>query len=69
MRSDGVHRVILNTPLYKEIKFGTPTGNLPTGKLVNVAGVDNKKIVPFLIRVCLLLAVSASVSAVVLTHS
>lgn len=54
MRSDGVHRVILNTPLYKGIKFGTPSGEEPTGKLVNVAGVDNGKIVPFLLRVCFL---------------
>jgi Ran-binding protein 3 len=31
MRADGSHRVILNTPVKKEIKFGAPTGGPPQG--------------------------------------
>ncbi|KAL1954433.1 hypothetical protein VTO42DRAFT_1203 [Malbranchea cinnamomea] len=50
MRSDGVLRVILNTPLYKGMKVGTASGEEPTGKLVNIAGVEDGKIVPLLIR-------------------
>jgi Ran-binding protein 3 len=31
MRADGSHRVVLNTPVTKEIKFGTPSGGAPQG--------------------------------------
>nr|POE54575.1 brefeldin a resistance protein [Quercus suber] len=33
MRADGSHRVVLNTPIKKEIKFGAPTGGAPQGGL------------------------------------
>lgn len=31
MRADGSHRVVLNTPIMKDMKFGTPTGGPPQG--------------------------------------
>lgn len=31
MRAEGSHRVILNTPIKKELKFGTVSGEPPTG--------------------------------------
>ncbi|EME38316.1 hypothetical protein DOTSEDRAFT_75765 [Dothistroma septosporum NZE10] len=31
MRADGSHRVLLNTPIKKELTFGAPTGGKPTG--------------------------------------
>lgn len=31
MRADGSHRVVLNTPVMKDMKFGTPTGGPPQG--------------------------------------
>lgn len=43
MRADGSHRLILNTPVKKEIKFGTVTGEAPTGQYVYFMGsIDNK---------------------------
>ncbi|KAK0268174.1 hypothetical protein LTR35_015720 [Friedmanniomyces endolithicus] len=34
MRADGSHRVVLNTPVSKEIKVGAPTGGPPQGGLM-----------------------------------
>lgn len=31
MRAEGSHRVVLNTPVTKEIKYGTPSGEKPSG--------------------------------------
>lgn len=43
MRADGSHRVILNTPVKKEIKFGSASGGQPQGGLVLFMGtVDGK---------------------------
>lgn len=43
MRAEGSHRVILNTPVKKEIKFGAPTGGPPQGGFVYFMGaVDGK---------------------------
>lgn len=43
MRAEGSHRVILNTAVKKEIKFGTPTGDAPQGGYVYFMGaVDGK---------------------------
>ena len=43
MRADGSHRVILNTPVTKEIKFGAPKGGPPTGGYIYFMGaVDGK---------------------------
>lgn len=44
MRADGSHRVILNTPVKKEIKFGTPKGEAPSnGYLYFMGTVDGKE--------------------------
>lgn len=43
MRADGSHRVILNTPVKKEIKFGDPAGELPKGGYMYFMGtVDGR---------------------------
>lgn len=43
MRADGSHRVILNTPIKKEIKFGSASGGQPQGGLLLFMGtVDGK---------------------------
>jgi Ran-binding protein 3 len=43
MRADGSHRVLLNTPVRREIQFGTPTGDKPTGGYIFFSGtIDNK---------------------------
>jgi hypothetical protein len=38
MRADGSHRVVLNTPVKKEIKFGTPSGAPPTNGFMYFLG-------------------------------
>lgn len=43
MRADGSHRVLLNTPVKKEIKFGAPTGGAPQGGYMYFMGtIDGK---------------------------
>ncbi|KAF2217695.1 hypothetical protein CERZMDRAFT_92350 [Cercospora zeae-maydis SCOH1-5] len=44
MRADGSHRVLLNTPILPEIKFGQPDGSRPNGSYVYFMGtIDEKK--------------------------
>ena len=65
MRTEGVLRVILNTPLFKGMKVGTPTGEEPSGKQVTLAALEKGKTVPLLLRVCCLFsyrAVTASIA-------
>ncbi|KAK2811671.1 hypothetical protein FQN50_002015 [Emmonsiellopsis sp. PD_5] len=50
MRADGVWRVILNTPIFKGMKAGDPSGAPPSGKQVHFAGFEEGKSVPFLLR-------------------
>lgn len=38
MRADGSHRVVLNTPIKKEITFGTPSGAAPTNGFIYFMG-------------------------------
>jgi Ran-binding protein 3 len=38
MRADGSHRVVLNTPIVKGVKFGSVTGEAPTGGYVYFMG-------------------------------
>lgn len=52
MRTDGVFRLILNIPLYKGMKVGDAEGKEPTGKHVQIAGVEDGRTVPLLLRVC-----------------
>jgi Ran-binding protein 3 len=51
MRSDGVWRVILNSPVFKGMKAGDASGEEPSGKQVHLAGIENGRTVPFLLRV------------------
>ncbi|KAI5299179.1 hypothetical protein KEM56_003456, partial [Ascosphaera pollenicola] len=51
MRADGVMRVILNTPLFKGMKFGDAAGNMPTTKAVNLTAVEEGHPVLFTLRV------------------
>lgn len=53
MRTDGVHRVVLNTPIFKGMRFGTPDGKEPTGRTLNLTGMENGKPALFLLKVCL----------------
>jgi len=44
MRADGSHRVVLNTPVKKEIKFGSPAGGAPQGGFMCFMGtIDGKE--------------------------
>lgn len=44
MRAEGSHRVVLNTPIKKEIKFGAPNGGPPTGNYIYFMGtIDNSE--------------------------
>lgn len=38
MRADGSHRVILNTPILKQLKFGTVNGDAPQGGIIFFLG-------------------------------
>jgi Ran-binding protein 3 len=51
MRMDGVHRVILNTPVFKEMKVGTQDGGEPSGKTMYLSGLEEGKPKGFSIRV------------------
>ena len=51
MRTDGVHRVVLNTPIFKGMKFGTVDGSEPTGKMMNLTGIEDGKPALFLLKV------------------
>ncbi|KAG2004067.1 hypothetical protein GB937_009192 [Aspergillus fischeri] len=51
MRADGVLRVMLNTPLFKGMKVGDPSGNEPKSKQIHLAGVEDGRTVPLLLRV------------------
>jgi hypothetical protein len=51
MRTDGVHRVVLNTPIFKGMKVGNPDGDEPTGKTLNVTGMEGGKPTLFALKV------------------
>ncbi|GFF80926.1 ran-specific GTPase-activating protein 2 [Aspergillus udagawae] len=51
MRADGVLRVMLNTPLFKGMKVGDPSGNEPNSKQIHLVGVEDGRTVPLLLRV------------------
>ena len=56
MRADGSHRVILNTPIKKELRFGSVTGEAPVGGYVHFMGsIDGKPKLELLqLKVCFL---------------
>ncbi|KAF7168337.1 hypothetical protein CNMCM5623_001345 [Aspergillus felis] len=51
MRADGVLRVMLNTPLFKGMKVGDPSGDEPKSKQIHLVGVEDGRTVPLLLRV------------------
>jgi Ran-binding protein 3 len=51
MRADGVLRVMLNSPLFKGMKVGDPSGNEPKSKQIHLVGVEDGRTVPLLLRV------------------
>ncbi len=49
MRAEGSHRVILNTPVRKELRFGDSNGGAPTGGIIHFMGsIDGKPQIEFL---------------------
>jgi hypothetical protein len=52
MRSDGVHRVILNTPIFREMRVGAADGGPPNGKTINFTGLEAGKPSLFILKVC-----------------
>lgn len=51
MRADATHRVILNTPVFKGMRFGAPDGTEPTGKIMHLQSLEESKPVPLQIKV------------------
>jgi Ran-binding protein 3 len=51
MRTDGVHRVILNSPVFKEMNVGTKDGKEPSGRTMMLTGMEEGKPKGFQIRV------------------
>ncbi|KAL9112945.1 MAG: hypothetical protein Q9227_002809 [Pyrenula ochraceoflavens] len=49
-RTEGVHRVALNTPVFKDMKVGSNDGKEPNGKMLNLAAMENGKPVPLLLK-------------------
>lgn len=50
MRTDGVHRLILNTPIVKGMKFGSADGKEPQGKTMIISGFDEGKPATFNVK-------------------
>lgn len=51
MRTDGVHRVVLNTPVFKKMKVGDGEGQEPSGKTMLLTGMEDGKPALFQIKV------------------
>ena len=51
MRTDGVHRVILNSPVFKEMNVGTKDGEEPSGRTMMLTGMEDSRPRGFQIRV------------------
>ena len=56
MRTDGVHKVILNTPVFKGMDVGTQEGQEPTGKTMFLQGLEDGKPRGFQIKVSTLIS-------------
>lgn len=52
MRADATHRVILNSPVFKGMRFGSPDGTEPTGKVMHLQSLEEGKPVPLQLKVC-----------------
>jgi Ran-binding protein 3 len=51
MRADATHKVLLNSPVFKGMKFGAADGTEPTGKLMHLQALENGKPLPLQIKV------------------
>ncbi|KAH0831574.1 putative nuclear protein export protein Yrb2 [Fonsecaea pedrosoi] len=51
MRAMGTHRLLLNTPVFKEMNVGTHDGKEPTGKTMHLTGLEGGKPTGFQIKV------------------
>ncbi|KAL8243746.1 hypothetical protein R6Q59_010004 [Mikania micrantha] len=51
MRTDGVHRLILNTPIFKDMHLGQHDGSEPTGKTMHFTGMEEGKLKTFQIKI------------------
>ena len=51
MRTDGVHKVILNSPIFKEMNIGDQDGSEPNGRTMLLTGLEDGKPRGFQIRV------------------
>ena len=51
MRAHQTHRVLLNTPIFKEMKFGDAQGKKPSNKTITFAVADEEKLIPYSLRV------------------
>ena len=51
MRVHQTYRVILNTPVFKQMSIGDSKGKEPPGKAISFAVVENGKPVPYMLRV------------------
>ena len=51
MRAHQTYRVLLNTPVFKQMEIGDSKGNEPQGKYVSFAVIEDRKPTPYKIRV------------------
>lgn len=51
MRADGTHRLVLNTPVFKEMNVGTHDGKEPSGRTMHLTGLEAGKPTGFQIKV------------------
>lgn len=51
MRAHQTFRVMLNAPIFKQMKIGDSKGNEPTGKSLSFSVIENGKPTPYLIKV------------------
>jgi len=51
MRTDGVHRVVLNTPVFRGMKVGTVDGGEPSGKTIHLTGMEGGRGVLYILKV------------------
>ena len=51
MRAHQTFRVMLNAPIFKQMKFGNSKGDEPKGRTLSFAVVENGKPTPYQIKV------------------
>ncbi|KIW19893.1 hypothetical protein PV08_00468 [Exophiala spinifera] len=51
MRTDGVHRLVLNTPIFKDMNVGTHDGKEPIGRTMHLTGLEDGKPTGYQIKV------------------